>query len=587
MRTSFQRLAACISMLLFSLLFGVTYGECAAANQVQTQVKVRIILVLQDLTLRPVPRRTIKIVSVSSAPLPQSEPLSITTGFDGIAETTLNAGSYHFVVQDPVEVEGHQYTWDLSINVSPDQRQIVVDMSNDNATLKTLQPESIPVTPEGRIFNESKNGVVTVESETGHGSGFLVDSLGLILTNAHVVEGSRELAVEFDPSHRFTAEQLEVDSENDIAVLRFNPAAYPQAHPLKLTASPTSPPIREGDTVIAIGSPLNQEKILTRGIISKVQDRVIISDVSINHGNSGGPLLDSAGQVIGIATFKDLDPTGGGVSGIVRIGLAEDLLQKARVVASQKPLPDSRPLPSMPEAQFPLADLKQQIQVKEFKPSDYGVRNATFDVQFMTPALKYFLETKDAAEKADIRAKKLKKAGGNSENPDADPYSNLRAWRVALGDYRPVIEIFMLPRLKATGGSIFGAIMTGVTSTLRYHYKSDFDSAELVIDGKNVAPIRRSRVTQAAKFISNNGSANDESYAGVYIFGPEFLKELRPDSHVFLVIHDGLKPEKPLSIPVGLDLLSKVRDDMTPVIGPSPVSLQPPEAASPSSQSDF
>ena len=550
-------------------------AQHAMAEETQSRVKLRMVLVLRDLTLRPVPRHTLQIVTAFDSS-PSQKALSITTGFDGTAEVTLGVGSYHVVVQDPAELEDKQYTWDISFSVLAGQKEVTVDLSNDNATVQGIQSKAPPLTAEGRVFSETKNAVVTVESETGHGSGFLVDAAGLILTNAHVVEGSRELAIDFDGSHRFIAEKLAVDSENDIAVLRCNPVACSQAQPLKLSLSPQNQSLREGDAVIAIGSPLNQEKILTRGIISKVQDRVIISDVNINHGNSGGPLLDSTGQVVGITTFKDLDPTGGGVAGIVRIFLAEELLAKARAAASVKDPPDSRPLPSMPADTFPLGELKKLIQGKPYNPRDYGVRSATFDVQLITPPLKYYLETKEAAEAADLRAKKLKKAGTPSQDPDADPYANLKAWRVSLGAYRPVIEFCMLPRLKATGGSIFGAIMTGVPSALHYRYKSDFDSGELVIDGKAITPIRRSRITQTAKFISNAGSANDVSFAGVYTFGPEFLDQVRPSSHVVLVIHDGMKPEKPILIQLGPELLFRIRDDMAPVTRPTPI----PEEAS-------
>ncbi len=557
-------------LLLSPFLLGAT----APVVDTETRVKLRMVLVLKDLTLRPVPRHAIRIIPASSGQSTQPEPLSITTGFDGTADATLSAGVYQLVVLEPVEIENHQYTWDLSISIPPSRGEISIDLSNDNATVKLLQSTTTSVTVEGRIFTESRNGVVTVESELGHGSGFLIDSAGMLLTNAHVVEGSRELAVDFDSNHRFVAEKLAVDSENDIAVLRYNPLAYPQAQPLKLAFPPEDSPIQEGDLVIAIGSPLNQEKILTRGIVSKVQDHIIISDVNINHGNSGGPLLDAKGVVVGITTFKDVDPAGGGVSGIVRIGVAKELIGKARTEASEKIPPDAAPLPSMPEEHFPLIELKKQIQERQFNPKDYGLRSTTFDVQVITPPLKYYLETKESAEAADIRAKKLRKAAPSSDNPDADPYSNLKAWRVALGDYRPVVEIYMLPRLKATGGSIFSAIMTGVSSVLRYRYKSDFDKADLIIDGETVTPIRRSRVSQAAKFMSNAGSADDVSYAGVYTFGPEFLKEIHPGSKVLLVIHDGLKPEKPISIQVDPTLLLKVHNDMVPVTGLPPLPPQ-------------
>jgi hypothetical protein len=100
--------------------------------------------------------------------------------------------------------------------------------------------------------------------------------------------------------------------------------------------------------------------------------------------------------------------------------------------------------------------LKKQLTGQTVDPNDYSARRSTFDVQVMTPTLKYFIETKDDVEKAENRAKKQKHSDAPPKDPDSDPYTNLRAWRTSLGDFRPVVEIYMLPRLKATGGPFSG-----------------------------------------------------------------------------------------------------------------------------------
>jgi hypothetical protein len=527
-----------------------------------------MVLVLPDLTLRPVPRHAIEILDTSGDG--ERTALRVTTDLDGRGEVSLPPGQYWVKVSEPVLFEGTQYLWDIALVVGKGQADATVELSNDNSIHAAAEVKSPHLSLEGKVFQDCKDGIVTVESEFGHGSGFVVDPSGLIVTNAHVVERSRDFAVAFDNSHRFVAETLAVDGENDVAVLRFNPTGYPSLHILQLATAEDTDSEKVGDPVLAIGSPLNQEKILSRGIISKVESRAIMSDININHGNSGGPLLDMNGRVIGITTFKDLDPTGGGVSGIIRIGVADPLLGQAREVAKQRPLPDAAALPPIPNEPYPLADLKTQIKSQKFDPSNYGARSSTFDVQFITPALKYFLETKSEAEKADIRAKKLAKAGATTESQDADPYSNLKAWRSQLGDYLPVVEIYVLPRLKATGGSIFGAMMSGNASVLHYRYKSDFDSAELMVDGKPVMPLRRSRFAKDANFVSLNGYAKDSGYAGAYLFGVEFLKDLRADSKVSLVIHDGLKPGKAVVLEIDPMLVWSIRNDFSPMLGPPP-----------------
>jgi S1-C subfamily serine protease len=87
-------------------------------------------------------------------------------------------------------------------------------------------------------------------------------------------------------------------------------------------SSPDKPVAFVGERVLAVGSPLATEGILTTGIVSRVESDAIISDVNINPGNSGGPLLNFRGQVIGITTFGVQEPgRGPGISGIVRIHL--------------------------------------------------------------------------------------------------------------------------------------------------------------------------------------------------------------------------------------------------------------------------
>src|SRR5260221_12255767 len=99
------------------------------------------------------------------------------------------------------------------------------------------------------------------------------------------------------------------------------------------------PPVQEGERVFTIGSPLTLDKIITTGIVSKVEPHTIISDININPGNSGGPLFNGAGQGIGLTTFGTCGEGGPGVSGIVRLEEALALLEQNRAKATGTPPP--------------------------------------------------------------------------------------------------------------------------------------------------------------------------------------------------------------------------------------------------------
>jgi len=136
--------------------------------------------------------------------------------------------------------------------------------------------------------------------QRGVGSGFVISDDGFVLTNAHVVEGADEVVVTLTDRREFKAKVLGSDTRSDVALLKV------EARNLPSVRIGDSSRIRVGEWVIAIGSPFNLENTVTAGIISaKARDTgeylpLIQSDVAVNPGNSGGPLINMRGEVIGI-----------------------------------------------------------------------------------------------------------------------------------------------------------------------------------------------------------------------------------------------------------------------------------------------
>jgi S1-C subfamily serine protease len=155
------------------------------------------------------------------------------------------------------------------------------------------------------------------------GSGFVIDANGTILTNWHVVENAVKVTVSFENNKTVNAQVIGKDPSNDLAVLRV-PTEGITLHPLILGDSSTA---QVGDPVLAIGNPFGLSRTLTTGIISALQrqitapngftiDNVLQTDAPINPGNSGGPLLNAAGQVIGLNSQIETGGSGGGSVGI-------------------------------------------------------------------------------------------------------------------------------------------------------------------------------------------------------------------------------------------------------------------------------
>jgi serine protease Do len=169
-----------------------------------------------------------------------------------------------------------------------------------------------------RFFDQEGPGPSTPTPRRGTGSGVIADAAGHVITNAHVVAKAQKVTIVMVDGRKFPAKVLGTDPRTDIGVLRF------EESPGQLTTARfgNSDDLRVGQWVLAVGSPLGMDQSVTAGIVSGIgtaQSRVRVSerargyiqtDASINPGNSGGPLVNLAGEVVGINTLINVGPGG-------------------------------------------------------------------------------------------------------------------------------------------------------------------------------------------------------------------------------------------------------------------------------------
>jgi S1-C subfamily serine protease len=179
------------------------------------------------------------------------------------------------------------------------------------------------------------------QTQRALGSGFVIDKTGYIVTNYHVIRGAESVEVGFSNNDNMKAKIVGGDPSTDTALLKVNANAR-ALRPLGLGDSDA---IQVGDDVLAIGNPFGLARSATRGIVSAVQrplqapngmtiDHVIQTDAQINHGNSGGPLLNAQGAVIGVNSAIETGDTGS--QGNVGIGFAIPINTVRDVLAQLK-----------------------------------------------------------------------------------------------------------------------------------------------------------------------------------------------------------------------------------------------------------
>jgi serine protease Do len=211
---------------------------------------------------------------------------------------------------------------DAVVNISTSQTVEAKGGGDGKSTMPQLPPGS----PFEEFFDDffknrhggpggPKGGDLQPHKTNSLGSGFIVDTSGIVVTNNHVIADADEISIIMNDGTKFKAELVGVDKKTDLAVLKFKPTK-----PLVAVKFGDSDKLRLGEWVIAIGNPFSLGGTVTAGIVSARNrdinsgpyDSYIQTDAAINRGNSGGPLFNLDGEVIGVNTLI-ISPSGGSI----------------------------------------------------------------------------------------------------------------------------------------------------------------------------------------------------------------------------------------------------------------------------------
>jgi len=484
-------------------------------------VRLRAAVVGSDLTVRALPQLDLLIIS------PRGDTTRVSTDLEGRVERSFKPGVYRVESVQAYEMNGSKYRWGLYETFQKDAGTI--ELTQKNATIETVTvaisgptqaqkdsaakdsiAKAMKSRSEKQLFEDYKPGLFTVYGSQ-RGTGFLADSSGLVLTNAHLIDGVDEVRVLVDSNTKVYARKLVVDPAHDLAVLAIpvRRCAKCVALPMYDSAKTTLP--TAGDRVLALGSPFNRAGVLSTGIVSNADQQSITSEVSLGFLNTGGPLLNTDGFVVGLNAYRPPVSLGAGrISSSVAAPVLASALARAKdsvTAAHFKPVTDSL-LPVVPREPFPsepiaaVSGLGATLDLR-----NYRAEAGPFRVFMMTPQVMAWRETQATKALADRKRSDPKKAGSWTM---VDPIEGWRDWSDYLGERRAVV-IFNVTSDK-TAFPFYEA------DKLQSIDDGNFKDMKIYRDGVEIVPVEKVRIPAMLNADQTRAAGKNVGMQGIYVY---------------------------------------------------------------------
>ena len=412
-----------------------------------------------------------------------------------------------------------------------------------------------------KLYEASSPAVVQITTQDGSGSGFVVTPFGHIATNFHVIRGSRYLAVQFPDGRKVKASVVAVNPHYDMALVKVNSEVVAGIKPLVVLPAEKDASIKVGVPVVAIGSPLNQKFLMTQGILSKVDGLTMLGDFLLQAGNSGGPLLNLGGEVIGINTFGEVN-----ISGAIRIDALRDFLTSPELLAESMHIePSSDQLRSISSMRYPVDVLNHKIESEPLDYTAYRTKAGNFTVTAITPVLigkiQVMFEKKRAMNRQVRRGTNVSDAPHGIEEPY---YEWHRSTETSL-DYAVTFDIRPDSGLtsRSRTSKLLWPLSIFAKSEKEMEFKGEFFEFRLYRDDTLIEPIMPGRQVIQGSSDQRNSRFVDQAYAGNYVYSPD---EFMTGDQFKIQIIDARNPNvvhKELIFTADSKLIKQLRADFT------------------------
>jgi hypothetical protein len=411
-----------------------------------------------------------------------------------------------------------------------------------------------------KLYEAASPAVVQVTTDDASGSGFLITPLGHIATNYHVVRGARYLAVQFPDGRKVKAEVVAANPQYDMAVLKVNSAVVTNIEPLHVLSEDKEDSVKVGIPVVAIGSPLNQKFLMTQGILSKVDATTVLGDFLLQSGNSGGPLLNMAGEVVGMNTFGE-----GNISGAIRIAALRVFLTSPDLLAQSLGIePPPAQLRSVSSMRYPVDVLNHKVQTEPLDLTVYKFIAGDFNVTAITPVLIAKLQVQHEKRRASNRQQRRGGVQAASQSIEEPYYEWHRSTETSL-DYAVTFDI-----RPESGPTKRNGVSRVVPPMLRFgkgktevEFKGEFLEFRVFRDGEQLEPIMPGRLVIEGASDQKNKRFVDQAYAGSYVYSPD---DFMTGNEFRIQIIDARNPNavhKEITFTADSKLIKQLRADFT------------------------
>lgn len=537
------------ALVLATLLLIVAHTSA----QELSVLHIRIVLLDANHKPTPVPHHAL-LISDNPA---TATPRRVMTGPDGTADVRLRPGNYTVESDQPVAFGGKAYQWTRTLDIAAG-RDRILELTADNAEVggvTAATPSAAPLDADPS-FLLSKRGesVASIWGPLAHGSGFLVDANGRVVTTAHVVGTAAAVEVQLSRAVKVAASVLASDSATDVAVLRIDPAAATSPPvPLGCERVPTEF-VAPGQAIYTIGGLPLEANDLTSGTVSRVGAHAIASDLLVPAGSEGGPVFAADGAVVGISSLADGSEARTRMdSRVVPVADVCAAVTAAEKKAVAMPPPVGGSLPVEPQRPFPVDALKNDAQHRAISVTPYTLSSQDFDIVFITPPLLYA-----ARYQADQALHGERSGGGRGGDaayslpPQIVEFGN---WSVYVEQTPAVLLVRATPKMvegfwtKVARGA---ALTQGMSVPAIMHVGSSFSRMRVFCGDHEIAPIHPFRLERR---ISDTEKADE----GLYAFAPDALTP--SCASVKLELYSDREPKRPDTRAIDPRMVQRIWDD--------------------------